>query len=78
MVDTFGITQIDHRDLMRSEEYSEPAITIEWTNGKPLTTKGLRDLPQSTIEGDLGLGGGDGANDLVLVVFDPLAGCFRG
>src|SRR5262245_35044042 len=71
MVDTFGITQVDRRDLMRSEEYSEPAIGIEWTNGKPLTTKGLRDLPQSTLEGDIGLRGGDGADDLVLVVIHP-------
>src|SRR5581483_1055146 len=53
---------------MGSEEYAEPAVRIEWTNGKPLATKGLRDLPQSTFEADVGLGGGNRSNDLVLVV----------
>src|ERR1041384_8259460 len=68
MVDTFGITQVDHRNLMCSEEYSEPAVGIEWTDGRLLTAKGLWDLPQSTFEADIGLGGRDGTDGLVFVV----------
>src|SRR5581483_5984781 len=53
---------------MCGEEYSEPAVSIEWADRKPLAAEGLRDLPQFTFEADIGLGGGDGADDLVLVV----------
>ena len=56
---------------MRGEEYSEPAVSIEWTDRQPLATKGLGDLPQSAFEADVGLGGGDGADDLVLIVVHP-------
>src|SRR5437762_11393044 len=68
MVDTFWMTQINRRDLVRGEVNSEPPICIEWTNGKPLATKGLRDLPQSALEADIVLGSGDGTDGVVLVV----------
>jgi hypothetical protein len=46
MVDTFASPQIDRCDLMCGEGYSEPAGSIEWTDRKPLATKGLWDFPQ--------------------------------
>src|SRR4051794_28894738 len=69
MVDTFWVTQIDRCDLMGGKEYSEPAIAAELANGEPLATEGLRDFPELSLETDIGLRGGDGANDLALVVF---------
>src|SRR4051812_1908389 len=69
IVDTFWVTQIDRCDLMCGKEYSEPAIAAELANGEPLATEGLRDFPELSLETDIGLRGGDGANDLALVVF---------
>src|SRR5512141_1484971 len=69
MVDTFGVTQIDRCDLMGGKEYSELSIGTELANSELLTTKGLRDFPESSLEADIGLRGGDGTDDLALVVF---------
>jgi hypothetical protein len=64
MVDTFWVTQIDGCDPVGGKEYSEPSIAAELANGEPLTTEGLRDFPELSLETDIGLGGGDGANGL--------------
>src|SRR4051794_743602 len=53
---------------MRSEEDAEPAVGIEGTDGQPFATKNLRDLPQPAFEADIGFGGGDGTNDLMLII----------
>src|SRR4051812_35045115 len=54
---------------MCGKEYSEPAIAAELANGEPLTTEGLRDFPELSLEADIGLRGGDGPNNLALIVF---------
>src|SRR5204863_6570121 len=69
IVDTFWGPQIDRCDLMGGKEYSELSIAAELANGEPFTAKGLRDFPELSLEPDIGLGGGDGPNDLAFVVF---------
>src|SRR5271156_141584 len=54
---------------MGGKEYSELSVDTELANGEPLTTKGLRDFPEPPLEADIGLGGGDGTDDLAFVVF---------
>ena len=69
MVDTFGVTQIDRCDLMGGKEYSKLSVGTEVANGESLTAKGLWDFPEPSLEADIGLRGGDGTDDLALVVF---------
>src|SRR5580692_2132855 len=54
---------------MGGKEYSKLAVSTELANGEPLTTKGLRDFPEPSLEADIGLRGGDGTDDLAFVVF---------
>src|SRR5690349_22230385 len=53
---------------MSGKENSEFSVGVERANGEPLTTKGLRDFPELSLEADIGLRRGNRADDLTLVV----------
>ena len=54
---------------MSGKENSEFSVGVERANGELLTTKGLRDFPELSLEADIGLRRGNRADDLTLVVY---------
>src|ERR1051325_1491949 len=70
MADSLVVGQVDGCDLVGSEADRVAAMCWERPDGKACAVESLRDFPQPTFEADIGLGGGDGADDLVVVVFD--------
>src|SRR5262252_5068501 len=70
MTDTLVVGQVDGCDLMGGEEDAVVALGGERADRQALAAEGLRDLPQSSLEADIGLGGRDRSHDLVLAVLD--------
>src|ERR1700745_3450727 len=69
MADTLLVGQVDAGDLMSAEVDAVLAIECKRPDGEAFTLKGLRHLPKPPLEADIGLGGGDGADDVVPVIF---------
>src|ERR1051325_1039410 len=70
MADSLVVGQVDGCDRVGGEADRVAAIGREWPDCEAFAAEGLRDFPQPAAEADIGLGRGDGTDDLVIVVFD--------
>src|SRR5688500_14079694 len=70
MADTFLIGQVDCSDLVGAEVDAIATICGERSDGESLAGEGSRDFKEAALEADIVFGGGDGADDRVLVVID--------
>src|SRR5438270_223299 len=70
MTDTFWVGQVDSCDLIACEEDAKLAVLGFGSNGEAFASEGFRDFPQPALEGDVVLGAGNGAKDLLVAVLD--------
>src|SRR6516165_7984151 len=70
MADTFVVGQVNVCDLVGAEEDPVLAIAGERSDGDALTSKRLRDFPEAALKADVSLRCANGADDVVIVVFN--------
>ena len=68
MTDTLLVGQVDAGDLMGAEVDAVFAVDRQRSDSQAFALKRLWHFPKPALEADIGLGGGDGTDDLVSVV----------
>jgi hypothetical protein len=57
-------------DVTRTEKHSVVAVSTARPDGDAFAAERLRHPPHAAFEAHIGLGGADGANDFVRIIFD--------